>query len=129
MSVAGRELVSYLKTEIILSDGPRVRIRSTSLNEDKQQSELMPPFEHEHNFQDDEEFKGPKAPPEPWPPPGAREETITVEAGEFDCIRLEIDHRGLKGTSWQAKKYPGLIVRSVITSPQSTTTELVELVE
>ncbi|MCA8911509.1 MAG: hypothetical protein KDB82_07380 [Planctomycetes bacterium] len=49
-------------------------------------------------------------------------ETVTVPAGEFECIKIE----QAQCTLWTSKQYPGLLVKSRTTGMLGSLTELVE---
>ncbi|MCB9934976.1 MAG: hypothetical protein H6840_04710 [Planctomycetes bacterium] len=119
MKVAGNDMVTYSKFEIVKSDDKGYVAKSTSYDKDKKEtfSQEMPLVE--------------------WPKPVAdtggeapkvttTEETIKVEAGEFECIVMETEAAGSKTKSWSSKKYPGLPVKSVTTGAADMTSELVE---
>lgn len=55
-------------------------------------------------------------------------ETITVEAGEFECEWIETDFQGNKSKAWMSKKVPGGLVKSVGESAGGKSTmELVKI--
>ncbi|RIK64972.1 MAG: hypothetical protein DCC64_02560 [Planctomycetota bacterium] len=66
-------------------------------------------------------------PRDPKPEPAATEETITVQAGTFDCLRTVVEGMGAKTITWMSKRFPGLIVKQVVTG--ETTEQVQELVE
>lgn len=59
--------------------------------------------------------------------PETTDETITVEAGEFECTKMVTQAGGSTTTSWMSKKHPGLVVKAETSDGAGdTTTELVE---
>ncbi len=59
--------------------------------------------------------------------PETTDETITVEAGEFECTKTVTEANGATTTTWMSKEHPGLTVKSETTGGQADTTmELVD---
>ena len=71
------------------------------------------------------EFKAAGDLPEGAPEVEVKEETLTVEAGEFECYVTTTSDN----TTWASKKYPGLLVKSVTKGDYPITTELVDFTD
>jgi hypothetical protein len=119
------ETVSYMKIEIVKSDDKGYVSKMWTYDKDKKET-----YSAENPMVE-------------WPKPVAdtggtpvkvetTEETIKVEAGEFKTTKTTMDTAGTKTTTWMAKEYPGLMVKSESSGEiagvgkTSTVTELVE---
>lgn len=58
-----------------------------------------------------------------------KQETIRVEAGEFECLHYTATDVRDGTQQWVSKKYPGLIVKAVTRNQEEFTMELVEFIE
>ena len=110
------DMVSYSKTEVVSVADDHAMIKMTMMDKDKKPMAGMEPTETKI------EFKTAEAPACGGDAPEVKEETVTVEAGEFECIVTEVS--GTK--SWSSKKYPGLPVKM---ESANMTMELVEFSE
>ncbi|MCB9895354.1 MAG: hypothetical protein H6839_12960 [Planctomycetes bacterium] len=121
-TIEGMEpIVQYTKTEVLEAGPTWAKIRITTLNADKQRTPAKP-------LESRIEFKSGEA--------GERdniakitEETIKVEAGEFECSVVSVQSDGEKTTMWISKKYPQLTIKLSISGVAGTDAELVEFVE
>ncbi len=121
--VAGMEMVTYMKTEVVKVGDDYAEIKVTMLDKDKNPMMGMEPTTTKISF------RVPKASgtPKEGPKVETKEETIKVEAGEFECIVTTVENNGYKTTAWTSKKYAGLAVKTSTTgSGTDTATELVE---
>jgi hypothetical protein len=96
------DMVSYMHTEVIEVTDDYAKTKMTMLDADGEPNEHVPPTESEVPFTTAEATNGDA------PEVEQTEESITVEAGEFNCIVTEAG--GVK--TWMSKDHPGLMVRS-----------------
>ncbi len=110
------DLVSYMKYEITDVADDHAMYKAWILDKDKKPMAGMPePTPMRIEFR---EYDQP-APDPRQPVQKAEEETITVEAGKFECLKTDV--AGTK--TWMSKKYPGLMVKM---EGASNTMELIE---
>jgi hypothetical protein len=108
--------VSYTKTEVVKVTENDATYKMTMLDADKKPYAGMEPMELSIKF------VVPGATSNDAPKIETKDETIKVEAGEFECTLTEM--AGIK--TWMSKKYPGLMVTSEHASGYS---ELIEFKE
>jgi hypothetical protein len=118
MDAGGTKMISYSKTEVVDVADDHAMIKMWTLGEDKKPMAGMP---------EPEPTKIPFATADTTattdaPEVETKEETVTVAAGEFECIVT--DTAGTK--VWSSKKYPGLTVKMESSTMKS---ELVEFNE
>ncbi len=66
-------------------------------------------------------------PRDPVKEPDVVEESISVRAGQFDCLRSVTEGGGLRTITWVSKKFSGLVVKQISANDTlETTQELVE---
>jgi hypothetical protein len=123
--MTGFESVSYMKTEVVKVGEDFAEIKTTMLDKDKNPMAGMEPTTQKMSF------RVPKAnggtAPKEGPKVETKDETIKVEAGEYECTATTMESNGMKTTSWVSKKFPQLCVKSVSKSDSmETTMELVE---
>lgn len=115
----GFETVSYSKIEVLEVGDDYAKIKITSLDKDKK--EVFPGMETKVSFRVASGSGGTA------PEVKTEEETVKVEAGEYECLKVTVEAAGTKTTSWTAKKFPGLVVKSVSEGGGGkSSTELVE---
>ncbi|MCC7510528.1 MAG: hypothetical protein IT464_14295 [Planctomycetes bacterium] len=117
MTIAGMPdpMISYTKMEVISQDDKGAKVKMTTMDKDKKETYSADqdiPF----TVVDTPACTGTAA-------PKMTEETVKVEAGEFECYVVESEAGGVKSKSWSSKKYPGLAVK------METDTMKMELVE
>lgn len=118
----GIEMVTYTKTEVLEVGDDFAKIKTTVLDKDKK--EMMPGTETKISFRVASGSGGTA------PEVKTEEETIKVEAGEYECVKVTVEAAGTKTTSWTAKKFPGLLVKSSSEGGGGkSSTELVEFKE
>lgn len=110
------DIISYFKAEVIKVGANSATVSYTVLDKDRKPMAGLPANETEIEFREAEDDWGDR------PEVKTTEETIKVEAGEFECTVTEVS--GTK--SWMSKKYPGLLVKM---ESGSMTTELIEYVD
>ena len=110
-------MVTYMKTEVVKVGDDFAEIKTTMLDKDKK--EMMPGTTTKISF------RVPKASGTPGivPKVETKDETIKVEAGEFECTVTTTDNAGTKTTVWMSKKLSGLMVKM---EAATVTSELVE---
>ncbi|MBX3459303.1 MAG: EF-hand domain-containing protein [Planctomycetes bacterium] len=117
----GFKNVSYTKTEVLESGEDSAKVRETTLNDKKEAIKGSPARERTVKFKKSD--RGEKS-------PTVTDETIKVEAGEFDCYKVTVETAGGKTTTWTSKKHPGLVVKFETEARGGKTTgELVEFKE
>ena len=112
-------MVSYTLTTVVKVGDDYAEIETSMLDKDKKPMMGMPATKTKL------EFRVPKstgAQPKDVPKVETKTETIKVEAGEFECLMVEVS--GTK--SWSSKKFAGLLVKM---ESATTTCELVEFKE
>jgi Ca2+-binding EF-hand superfamily protein len=115
----GFEVVSYTRTEVLEVGDDYAKIKVTSLDKDKK--EMAPGMETRISFRVASGTGGTA------PEVKTEDETITVEAGEYECVKTTVDTAGMKTSSWTARKFPGLLVKSTSEGAGGkSSTELVE---
>jgi Ca2+-binding EF-hand superfamily protein len=119
------DMVSYMKTEVVKVGDDFAEIKMTMLDKDKKEMAGMSPTTTKISF------RVPKASgtPKEGPKVETKEETIKVEAGEFECIVTTVEANGSKTTSWTSKKFAGLLVKTTTSGAAEMTMELVEFKE
>ncbi len=119
----GTELVSYMKYEVKSVADDHAIVVFTMLDKDKKPNEYIKPTEQKIEFVKATEGNGNSDAPEVK----TVEETIKVDAGEFECTKTETEVGGNKTTVWMSKKLPGLMVKSTTKSEKMDfVSELVE---
>lgn len=114
------ENVSLARTEILSVSDEFVEYRTTELDAAGQAIAGVEPQTLKLQLQV-------PRPRDPKPERAATEETITVQAGTFDCLRTVVEGLGARTITWMSKRFPGLIVKQVVTG--ETTEQVQELVE
>lgn len=112
------DMVSYTAYEVITVGDDAATYKMTMLDKDGEPMAGAEPTETEVKFETPEVTDTGADAPEVE----TTEETITVEAGEFECTVTEMS--GTK--TWMSTKYPGLLVKM---EGASNTMELVEFSE
>ncbi len=121
--MAGTENVAYMKYEVIKVADDHAMVKMTMLDKDKKPNEYVKPQEQKIEFKTAEGGEAEGEAPEVE----TTDETVKVEAGEFECTKTEMESNGTKTTSWMSKKYPGLLVKATSkTDSYESTMELVE---
>ncbi|MCA8916539.1 MAG: EF-hand domain-containing protein [Planctomycetes bacterium] len=111
-------VIQYAKTEVIDASGSWAKIRVTLLDKDMKPGSL-PASESKVQFKTGK----PRGDAE------VTEETIKVEAGEFDCNVVTITANGQTTRMWTSRKYPQLIVKVTSDGVTTSSSELIEFVE
>jgi galactitol-specific phosphotransferase system IIB component len=104
---SGYESVSYTKQEITEVTDKKATIKTTSMDKDKKET-YSSSYDIEFTTTTTDGTAKDAAPKAPE----ITEETIKVEAGEYECQKMTTEANGMKSTSWTSKKYPGLLVKS-----------------
>ncbi|MCC7508695.1 MAG: EF-hand domain-containing protein [Planctomycetes bacterium] len=118
---SGFKNTTYMKTEIIEVTETYAMVKYTMLDKDKKPM-AMPATETKLEFKTASGNGG-----TPGEAPKTEDETIKVEAGEFECVKTTTEANGAKSIVWTAKKTPGLLVKVVSEGGGGKTTmELVE---
>ncbi len=121
---SGFKHISYVKTEITEVTETYAMVKYTTMDKDMKPLGA-PATETKLEFRAATGNGG-----TPGDAPKIEEETIKVEAGEFECLKVSIDANGTKGTTWTSKKFPGLTVKGTYEgSGAKTTMELIEFIE
>ncbi|MBK8208525.1 MAG: EF-hand domain-containing protein [Planctomycetes bacterium] len=119
---SGFKNTSYMKTEIIEVTETYAMVKYTMLDKDKKAYPGMEPTETKLEFKTATGNGG-----TPAEAPKTEDETIKVEAGEFECVKTTTEANGAKSIVWTSKKTPGLLVKVVSeASGGKTTMELIE---
>lgn len=119
---SGFKNTSYMKTEIIEVTETYAMVKYTMLDKDKKAFPGMEPTETKLEFKTATGNGG-----TPAEAPKTEEETIKVEAGEFECVKTTTEANGAKSIVWTSKKTPGLLVKVVSEAGGGKTTmELIE---
>jgi Ca2+-binding EF-hand superfamily protein len=115
-NIAGMDpIVNYTKWEVLEVGEKSARCRMTMLDKDKKET---------HSQEIEIEFRAAEGNGDA-PEVETREETVKVEAGEFECIVVT----SAGTTTWTSRKFPGLLVKSETKGDLSSTSELVEFNE
>ncbi|MBK8206212.1 MAG: hypothetical protein IPK87_05360 [Planctomycetes bacterium] len=117
MTIAGMPdpMISYTKMEVLSVDDNGAKYKMTTMDKDKKET-YSADQEMKFTVVDTPACTGTAA-------PKMTEETVKVEAGEFECYVVESEAGGVKSKSWSSKKYPGLAVK------METDTMKMELIE
>lgn len=116
MTIAGMPdpMISYTKMEVLSFDDKGAKVKMTTMDKDKKET---------YSADQDIPFATATGDTGDAPKVEMKEETVKVEAGEFECYVVEQETGGVKSKSWSSKKYPGLAVK------METDTMKMELVE
>jgi hypothetical protein len=113
-----------MKTEVVKVGEDYAEIRITMLDKDKNPMPGMEPTTQKISFRVPKSSGGT---PTSGPKAETKDETIKVEAGEFECTATTSEQNGFKSTVWVSKKFAGLMVK--MTSSGSGTESATELIE
>lgn len=116
----GMEMISYIKYEVLEVGDTWSKVKTTVLDKDKKEYPGMAPTEQKMEF-------GTGSGNAADAPKELGTETVKTDAGEFECTIYEQEVSGNKSKSWISKKYPGLTVKTEVSSTMGKST--IELVE
>jgi Ca2+-binding EF-hand superfamily protein len=122
---AGTEMVSYIKYEVLEVGDTWVKVKMTTMDKDKKEYPGMAPTETKMDFGSGSGSGGAAVDMKTL-----ADETVKVEAGEFECKVTEVEVSGNKTKSWMSKKFDGLVVKTASESSMGKSSmELVEFKE
>ena len=124
MVVGTMKIENYMKWEILEVTETHATYKLSMLDADKKETYSS---ESKIEFNTPKPAEGGETPESPAIE--TTEETVTVEAGEFDCTVYTSTANGTTTKTWLSKKYPALVIKMEMTGAVKSSQELIEFNE